>query len=95
MFFPLRVNSALAMLGIDPRVVRAEYRQGAQAIGKANGNSPQEVALFIASQLPLAYQFGLQPITAKDWIRKRKINPRDPEIRDALIRLGWGVLADF
>lgn len=34
MFFEARVNMSLARLGIDPRVIKTEYRQGAQAMAK-------------------------------------------------------------
>ena len=95
MFYAIRVNSALAMLGVNPTDIRAEYRQGAQMMGKMSGNSPQEVALFIASQLPIALQLDLNPVVAKAWIRKGKLNPRDPEMRSALDRLGWYELASY
>lgn len=95
MFFAIRVNNALALLGIDPRIFRNEYRQLGQEIGHASGASPQEVALVLASHLPLMHKINANPLTAKAWIRKRKINPRDPSIREALYDLGWGELADF
>ncbi len=95
MLFPLKVNFALAKLGVNPQHIRSEYRQGAQAVGKAAGNSPQEVALFIASQLPVAYQIDLNPFVVKGWIRERKINIRDPEIKNSLLSLGWGELLAF
>lgn len=95
MFFPLRVNNSLALLGLDPRVVNADYRQGAQALGKMIGATPQEIALYIAGQLPVAYQLNLDHRTAVAWIRKRKINPRNPNVREALSNLGWGELADL
>lgn len=95
MFFIFRVNNALALLNIDPRVLTPEYRQLGQTIGKAAGASPQEVALVLASRLPLAYRYHANPVTAKTWIRKRKINPRDPAIRQALFDLDWYDLADY
>ncbi len=95
MLYALKVNFALANLGIDTRWIRDEYRQGAQAVGKASGNSPQEVAVFIASQLPIVYQLELDPAVAKKWVRERKINPRDPEMRTALVALNWGELIEY
>jgi hypothetical protein len=95
MFFALRVNNSLALLGLDPRTVKAEYRQTAQLMGKAVGASPQEIALFIAGQLPIAYRMGLSPRAAVGWIRKRKVNPRNPNVREALMILGWDELADY
>lgn len=95
MFYEARVNMSLARLGIDPRVITTEYRQGAQAVGTMSDSSPQETALFIASQLPVAYQLDLDAVPVKAWIRQRKLNPKDPEMREALLRLGWHALIDF
>ena len=95
MFFGLRVNSALALLNIDPRIFKGEYRQAGQLAGKATGASPQEVALLMASELPIVHRVNASPTAAKDWIRKRKVNPRDPDVREALFRLGWEQLADY
>jgi len=86
---------SLARLGIDPRVITTEYRQGAQAVGTMSDSSPQETALFIASQLPVAYHLDLDAVPVKAWIRQRKLNPKDPEMREALTRLGWHALIDF
>lgn len=95
MFYSLRVNNALALLNINPTVFNSEYRQGGQETGKLSGASPQEVALFLASKLPIAYRMQANPLTAKTWARKRKINPRDPVVRDALIDLGWDDLIEY
>lgn len=95
MFFPAKVNFALAKLGINPNQIRAEYRQGAQTVGKASGNSPQEVALFIASQLPVAFQLEMNQSTVKSWIREGRINVHDPEMKAALIRLQWDELLGY
>ncbi len=95
MFFVIRVNNALALLNIDPRIFKSEYRQLGQMVGKEAGASPQEVALVLASHLPLAYKMNANPLAAKDWIRKRKINPRDPSVREALFDLGWGELTEY
>jgi len=95
MFFAVRVNNAIALLGLDPRVISAEYRQGAQLVGKLSGSSPQEVALFIVSQLPIAYRLDLNPLPVKTWIRKKKLNPKDPEMVEALYRLGWEQFMDY
>lgn len=65
MFFVIRVNSALAMLNIDPRIFKSEYRQLGQVMGKSAGASPQEVALVLASQLPLTYRIEANPATAR------------------------------
>jgi hypothetical protein len=93
LLFAIRVNSAIAKLGINPADIKAEYRQGAQAFGKRYGYSPQEVALFVVSNLPMDFHFGVNVGTIRTWIRKRKINPQDPEMRNALDRLAlWHLL---
>lgn len=95
MFYRFRVNVALAKLGIDPTILRGEYRQSAQTIGSESGHSPQEVALFLASQLSIAHQTNLRLGAARSWIRKRKVNVRDPIVRDALGRLAWWDLMEM
>ena len=88
MFYGLRVNTSLATLGIKPRFTGEEYRTAMQRIGDQNRNSPQEVAVFIASQLPIIHRAGLQPAVIKTWIREGKIDPASEEMQEAL-----GVLA--
>lgn len=88
MFFAVRVNFSLARLGINPQHVRASYRQFIQSVGKQSGNSAQEIALYIASQIPASYRSDLNPAIVKKWVRQRKVNPRDPEMATSLILLG-------
>ncbi|MFZ1726705.1 MAG: hypothetical protein WBO29_11035 [Albidovulum sp.] len=88
--FRFRVNLALGQLGIDPTHVSTEFRQLMQIVGQQSGNSPQEVALWIASQMPLRYRAFANVGTVKGWIRKRSINPDDPEMIRALDELGLG-----
>lgn len=87
MFFVVRVNNALALLNINPQMIQSDYRQAMQTAGKLSGASPQEVAVFIASQLPIAHRMNLNYQTIRSWLRKRKIDPNNPEIRDALFNL--------
>ena len=94
-FFAIRVNNALALLNIDPRIFKNEFRQLGQRMGKATGASPQEAALMMASELPIIYRINANPIAAKAWIRKRKVNPRDPSVREALSKMGWDQLAEY
>jgi hypothetical protein len=84
MLFGLRVNASLAKLGISPLVVDVDYRIAMKRAAKAAGNSPQEVAVFIASQLPLMHRVDLQSALVKAWILEGKIDPNAPEMRDAL-----------
>ena len=87
MFFVVRVNNALALLNINPQLIQSDYRQAMQLAGKQSGASPQEVALFIAGQLPIAHRMDLNYQTIRTWLRKKKIDPNNSEIRDALYNL--------
>ena len=88
MFYVLRVNIALVTLGIAPNSITAEFRQGPQLAGRQAGNSPQEAAVWIASQLPLEMHGGINPAPIKGWIRSRKVDPQSSEMREALLNLG-------
>lgn len=87
--FRFRVNTAIVKLGGDPTHVSQEFRQLMQIAGQQSGNSPQEVALWIMSQMPLSYRVCLNLSPVKGWVRNRKINPNDQEVRHALRNLGW------
>lgn len=95
LYYVLRFNHALAMLGVDPQHVNEAIRQSAQTSGREFGATPQEMALVLASQLPLDYTAQLDPRTAMNWIRKRKINPRNPNVKNALFALNWAELAGY
>jgi len=88
-FYRMRVNIALNKLGFDPRIVDDHFRQLMQQVGQDSGNSPQEVALWIVSQLPLRLRIDVQYRTIKNWIRTRKINPEDSEMSRALREIGY------
>jgi hypothetical protein len=97
-FYAFRVNSALALLGVSPSIINPLYRQGMQRTGRQAGHSPQEVALYIAAQLPAAHRVAVQRVESsvgpiRKWIRQRKINPDASEMREALERLGlWDLM---
>jgi hypothetical protein len=93
MFYALRVNSALALLGIRPALVSRAFRVMMQEVGKAAGNSPQEVAVWIASQLPLIYRVDLQPTLIQKWIEGGKLNKNKTEMREALGKVSlWNLI---
>jgi hypothetical protein len=71
------------MLGIRPAVVAKPFRASMQNAGKAAGNSPQEVAIHIASQLPLIYRVDLRRDLVESWIKSGKVNHKKAEMRDA------------
>lgn len=89
MLYIIRVNFSISALGLKPTEVNPNFRRLMIAAGKEAGNSPQEVALWIASQLPISMRVNANPSTVKGWIRSRKINPDDPEMERALIELGY------
>ena len=95
MFFGLRVSASLAKIGISPQVVNVDYRIAMKRAAKNAGNSPQDVAVFIAAQLPLMHRAALQSAPIKAWIRDRKIDPKSEEMRDALGTLAlWDLLSE-
>lgn len=87
--YPVKVNAALVALGINPQDIRPLLRQAAQAFGLDQGYTPQEASLLIASKLPVALIDPSGIGTVRGWIRERKINPLDINIRDALVDIGW------
>ena len=93
MFYGTRVNSALATLGIAPMTFTTDYRRSMQKVGEAAGNSPQEVALCMVAELPIIHRINIQPAVIKGWVRERKIDPRAPEVSDALGKLAlWDLM---
>ncbi|MGQ2186039.1 hypothetical protein ACT4MK_22175 [Bradyrhizobium barranii] len=84
MFYGIRVNSALARLGIAPTLIETTYRRSMQKVGQASGNTPQEVALYIAAQLPLIHRVNLPAAIVRQWIESGKIKHKSDEMREAL-----------
>lgn len=94
MLYAIRVNSSLAKLGIPPALIETSFRRELQQVGQASGNTPQEVAVFIAAQLPLMHRFDLRPAVIEKWVREKKINHQKDEMRDALSTLClWNLLS--
>jgi hypothetical protein len=82
--YTFRVNAALAELGVSSLVVDRTYRSTMQQVGRNSGNSPEEVALFITSQLPVVHRASVNVAVIKEWVRAKEINPKLPEMQDAL-----------
>lgn len=93
--FILRVNLAIQKLGINTMHVDTSFRSSMIIVGKESGNSPQEIALWVVSQLPLRIRCDVNPGTVKKWIRKRKVNPKDNEMFRALLELGLSDYATY
>jgi hypothetical protein len=89
MFYVWRVNFALARLGVNPRRLNTDWRRGLQLIGMSAGYSPQEIAVYIASELPLRMKIDLDPNVARAWVLKGKIDPNRSDVFGALVELGW------
>ena len=88
MFYAFRINFALNSLNINVSDIQPAYRQAMQQIGKKSRLSPQEVALYIATQLPVIYRHNLDAARIERWIQRGKIHPREREVRGMLIELG-------
>ena len=88
MFYPLKVNWALVVMGVDPSQFYETWCSDMQQLGRAANLSPQETALIIVS-----YGFGPDyPPSAYDalggWVVNQKLNTFKPEINEALQRMG-------
>ena len=88
LLYPLRVNIALAAVNIPPTLINQEYRQGIQAMGWLAGAKPEEVAVSIVSQLPLAHQTNISYEVIRLWIEDGKIDVTKPDVRVPLDNLG-------
>jgi hypothetical protein len=84
MFYALRVNSAIARLGVRVVDFDSAFRGTMQNLGKSKGYTPQEVALHMVAQLPIVQRTNLDHAMIHDWVRSKKVNVERPEIRDAL-----------
>lgn len=66
-----------------------------QQEGLAAGNTPQEVALMMAAQLPIVHRAAVRPALVQARISRGKIDPEKQEVRVALFRLGLFELLDM
>ena len=87
MLYGLRVYSALSQLGLQPAIFDSKYRVFMWRAGRAFGNSPHEVALFMAARVAAAHRPRLRRAVIKAWIQKRKINPAADQVHAALTAL--------
>ncbi len=87
MFYGLRLNWALSRLGCRPRIFTPAHRALVQEAGRANGRSPQEVALCMVAELPIVHR-AVDLAVVESWIRNGKIEPAKDEVGAALIAFG-------
>lgn len=90
----LSVNAALIDLGLNPRAFQATYRQGIQALGYADGVTPQATAVFLYHQLPI----GLRPVKSDaviaQWLRAGLVTEewiRQAELSKAADPVPWAI----
>jgi hypothetical protein len=87
--FALKLNAALGSLGIDPRIINQPHRDAARMLGESTGQTPQEVALLLLTQLPSHFQSMARPSVARKWAKAGKINVANQAVSEALIALSW------
>jgi hypothetical protein len=85
----MKLNTALASLGVDPRHVNQVHRDSARIAGIASGHSPQEAALFLLTMMPMSFQHSASDTTVKKWIEKGKVRVSDEAVREALVTLSF------
>ena len=89
--WPLKVNTALAGLGIPPTAINGQQRTDIQLLGLQAGLSPQETALVLVSLL-----LGLHAPTELEaivsvWHYDGQVDFDKPEVIDALYEIGCPV----
>jgi hypothetical protein len=84
MFYIFRVNAALAELGLGPKIFNPNFRVIMQRVGKAAGNTPQEVALHMAAELPLTYRVQTDISVIRRWLAANLVDRTKDEVREAL-----------
>lgn len=90
-FYPVKVNTALAAMAVDPNQFEGVWRSGMQQIGKAAGLTPQETALVIVGYgLGINYPDDVETAIGV-WRHERKINISKPEVIEALSKMGFNV----
>ena len=93
MSFYFRADLALSKLGLQPRLIFSSHRRALQENGRTAGDSPQEVALWIAAQFPLIDRMHISVPQISSWIVQQKIDPNAPRMEDAIAALAlWDVV---
>ncbi len=90
-FYPVKVNAALAGMGVPPTQFNGEWRSGMQQIGKEAGMTPQETAVAIVAH-GLGINFPMDVENAIGvWRAEGKVDISKPDVREALAKMGFSV----
>jgi hypothetical protein len=89
LLYAMRLNMALGQLGVDPRIVNQIHRDAARHIGLSSGQTAQEVALLILTQLPAEFQHRANIAAIRKWIGAGKVRPDHQIIGEALQSLSF------
>lgn len=88
-FYPVKVNTALAAMAVNPNQFEGVWRSGMQEIGKTAGLTPQETALVIVGYgLGINYPDDVETAIGV-WRHEGKINLAKPEVIEALSKMGF------
>lgn len=91
MFYPVKVNVALAAMAVPPNAFKGVWRSEIQQFGKAMGLTPQETAVLIVSH-GMGMMFPDDVETAiMVWHQDRKLNASKPPVSEALSKMGFSL----
>jgi hypothetical protein len=83
----LRINSALAQLGLRPQAFSSQYRRFMRRAGRVFGHSPQEVALFMVAQWRGHPLGKIRAPVVSTWIRSGFVDTKTEQVRLAIAAL--------
>jgi hypothetical protein len=85
-----QVNSALSCLGVPYRHVAPMFREAIEALGYAARASAEEVAVVVASHLPVAGGVRIDRRVLDDWIFRKRVQPLVEPFATAIRKLAGG-----
>jgi hypothetical protein len=85
--YRLRINAALAQLGLRPQAFSSQYRRFMRRAGRIFGHSPQEVALFMVAQWRGHPLGDIRVPVVSTWIRSGSVDPGTEQVRQAIAAL--------
>ena len=94
-FWPFKVNAAIAGFGIPPTKLNGDFRSEVQLLGMNAGLTAQETALILLSlKIGIHYDDEFESILAA-LIRDGKVDTSKLEVIDALHEMGYSVDAPW